>query len=478
MKKWVCGLAAVAAAVAGCACAQDAKTWDVHSVVDLSHGFTFYADGRFAKQYLGTHRSVMNWNALYNFDLSNANLMVLLDCESRLNYTDKDVACITKFLEEGGGIALFVSSPTCHNAELAKRFGAVYEEGAAQPLKPVAALNVDKVEGRASIRLAAGGKGQWTPLVTDADGAMVAGMRKIGKGRLMVAPRGFSGSNPDASDPINAAWLAPVLERLAQGKAVDKAKPFNGRNLTDADNIEKHPDLTFYYSDYLKSYATAMLDITRRTKPFIEKRMGVPLAEGMGTQVGLLATGGGGFSGGTLLGLAAWWGGFPEKEDSMIEFITHETVHSWVLPFPEVWNEPIATYVGNLVMIDMGHEAEATKRIAETIARARRHDPDMKLYDLDGKPARTEAKTLEYGPANDIHWGKTFWIFEELRKEKPDFFAAYFQLKRKHATPGSMKKYTLDSTVALLSKAMGRDLFPWFREIGCDVDPARSEIRF
>ena len=39
----------------------------------------------------------------------------------------------------------------------------------------------------------------------------------------------------------------------------------------------------------------------------------------------------------------------------MIEFITHESVHSWVLPFPEVWNEPIATYVGNLVMIDMGH---------------------------------------------------------------------------------------------------------------------------
>jgi len=473
MKKWICCLSAAGAI---CASGQAEKTYDVHAVVDLSHSFTFYADGRFAKQYLGTHRSVMNWNALYNFDLSNANLMVLLDCDSRLTYTDKDVAYIKKFLEDGGGVALFVSSPACKQAELARQFGAVYEEGATAPLKPAAALGVDTVEGRASIRLNADEKLQWTPLVTDADGAVVAGMRKVGKGRLMVAPRGFSGSRPDASDPINAAWLAPVLERLAQGKAIDKSKPFNGRGLTDADNVEEHDEFTLYYSDYLKPYAQAMLGITRRTKPFIEKRMGVPLSAGMGTKVGLLATGGGGFSGGTLIGLAVWWGGFPEQEDGMIEFITHESVHSWVLPFPEVWNEPIATYVGNLVMIDMGHEAEALKRIADCIARARRHDPDMNRYDLSGKSTRAGVEPLTGGAANDVHWGKTFWIFEELRKEKPDFMATYFQLKRQHAQPDAIKKYTLDTTVTLLSKAMGRDLFPWFRELGFDVDASRSEI--
>ena len=474
MKKWMCGWLAASM----CAYGQDDKAWDVHAVVDLSHSFTFYADGRFAKQYLGSHRSVMNWNALYNFDFSNANLMILLDCDARLDYTEKDRACVAEFLESGGGVALFVSSPTCKQAELAKRFGAVYEEGAVAPLKPVAALKVEKVEGRASIKLKADANFQWTPLVTDADSAVVAGMRKVGKGRLMVAPRGFSGVQPNASDPINAAWFAPVLERLGQGKAIDKSKPFNGRNLTDADNIEEFKDFSLYYSDYLKPYAKAMLDITRRTKPFIEKRMGVPLSEGMGSKIGLLATGGGGFSGGSLIGLAVWWGGFPEKEDSMIEFVTHESVHSWVLPFPEVWNEPIATYVGNLVMIDMGHKEEAERRIANTIANARRHDPDMKLYDLDGKSYHADVAPLTGGAANDVHWGKTYWIFEELRKEKPDFMATYFQLKRKHATPDIVTKYTMDNTVALLSKTMGRDLFPWFREIGFDISPDRAEIKF
>ena len=75
----------------------------------------------------------------------------------------------------------------------------------------------------------------------------------------------------------------------------------------------------------------------------------------------------------------------------MIEFITHESVHSWVLPFPEIWNEPIATYVGNLVMIDMGHEEEALRRIESTIRRASRIDPTMKIYDLRGKGRMTAA---------------------------------------------------------------------------------------
>jgi hypothetical protein len=54
----------------------------------------------------------------------------------------------------------------------------------------------------------------------------------------------------------------------------------------------------------------------------------------------------------------------------MIGFITHEATHSRALPFPEIWNEPIATYVGNLVMIDMGYAAEGQRRIKDVIARA------------------------------------------------------------------------------------------------------------
>ncbi|MGV8829360.1 MAG: hypothetical protein ACWA6U_13705 [Breznakibacter sp.] len=39
---------------------------------------------------------------------------------------------------------------------------------------------------------------------------------------------------------------------------------------------------------------------------------------------------------------------------------------------------------------------------------------------------------------NDLHWGKTFWIFEQLRKENPDLLALYFKAKRQFALSGKI----------------------------------------
>ena len=47
-------------------------------------------------------------------------------------------------------------------------------------------------------------------------------------------------------------------------------------------------------------------------------------------------------------------------------------------------------------MIDMGHEAEAKRRIRQTIARATRLDSTMTLYDLQGK-GRAGARELRGG---------------------------------------------------------------------------------
>ena len=448
----------------------------VHAVVDLAHEFSFYADGRFARQYLADQKAVTSWNALPRFDLSNANLLVLLDCAEPLAYTPEDRAAIRALLEAGGGVAVFVGADRGPQHDLAASFGARLVADAKKPLKIAADPGTAAIEGGARLRLELEAPAAWTVHVTDADGRPVVASRAEGKGRVLVAPRSLAGSRPDASDPINASWLAPLLVRTAAGRAIDPSKPFQGRGLVPGDTVETHEGLTLHYSDYLKPYARAMFDIAQRCRPVIGKRMGVPLSDGMASEVGLLATGGGGFSSGRVIGLAVWWGGFPERGDSMIEFITHESVHSWVLPFAEIWNEPIATYVGNLVMIDLGHGEEAERRIRATIARAARHDPEMRLYDLDGRgPAGAPA--LGDGARNDVHWGKSFWIFEQLRAEDPDWLARYFQAKRRLARPGALRRYGPDETVAVLSTALGRDLFPWFRAHGLDVAPDRSQIR-
>ena len=315
----------------------------------------------------------------------------------------------------------------------------------------------------------------WRVLVADAAGSPVLARRNVGQGTLLVGARGLAGENPDASDNINASWWKPLLVDVASGKSVQAGKPFRSRGADELEYTEDLGTIKLRYSDYLKPYARSMADIFLRCRPVIERRLGVPLSEGMASEIALLSTDGGGFSSGQLLGLAVFWGDFPKREDSMIEFITHESVHSWVLPFAEIWNEPIATYVGNLVMIDMGYEEEAMRRIPDTIRRASRLDATMKLYDLHGTgPAG--ARELQGGEPNDIHWGKSFWIFEQLRKEDPEFLSRYFQAKRRLARPDQLQQYDANATVAVLSIAMKRDLFPWFTEHGIAVDRAKSPI--
>jgi hypothetical protein len=447
----------------------------IHAVVDIGHEFSFYGDGRFHSQYLTGQPVVTNWGSLFNFDFSNANLLILLGCEPHLRYWPEDLNTIHTFLQDGGGVVLLGAAGDNPQNELARNFGCTFDKPAKSPFKANDEAIIGKISGQSDTLKLRQPK-LWQILIIDAENNPIMARRTLGKGTLLVSARGLAGSNPDASDNINVSWWKPLLRATAAGKQVVSKRPFSSRGISELDYTEKIGNITLQYSDYLKPYAKAMGDIYLRCKPVIEKRMGVPLSEGMASKIGLLATGGGGFSSGQVLGLAVFWGGFPEHEESMIEFITHESVHSWVLPFAEIWNEPIATYVGNLVMIDMGHEKEANQRIQSTIERASQIDPTMKLYDIDGKSSDPKTRKLNDGERNNIHWGKTFWIFEQFRQEDPDILPKYFQAKRNLAKPEIIKQYDANATVALLSIAMKRDLFPWFKEHGFEVDSTKSPI--
>ncbi|MEI6074870.1 MAG: hypothetical protein WCS94_04800 [Verrucomicrobiota bacterium] len=446
----------------------------VHAVVDLGHQFTFYGDGRFHSQYLPDQTGATSWGSLFNFDLSNANLLVLLGCDPHLSYVPKDIKAIADFLDGGGGVLLLGAAGDKPQNALAQTFGCEFAAPAHKPLKTINQSIAGEIAGGGdTLKLAV--PAQWDVLITDAVGNPVLARKSAGKGTLLVGARGLAGNRPDAKDNLNAAWWRPLLVKTAAGKLINPLKSCPSRGLGQLDYTEKLGRLTLHYSDYLKPYAKDMMAIYQRSVPVMEKRMGVPLSEGMASEIGLLATGGGGFSAGQMIGLAVFWGDFPAREDSMIEFITHESTHSWVLPFPEIWNEPIATYVGDLVMMDMGYPEEGLRRIHRTIERASRIDETMKRYDIEGK-SLAGAPQLEGAAANAMHWGKTFWVFEQLRAQDPDIMAHYFQAKRQWAKPDRIKKYDLHATVAVLSIALKQNLFPWFRECGFAVDPAQSSI--
>ncbi len=445
----------------------------VHSVTDLSHEFSFYTDGRFFKQYLagGGNRDNRNWGTLHKCDLTNANLLVLMSGATPCAYVPEDIRAVREFMEAGGGVVVLGSYGTFRKEEvyrlneLAAAFGATFTSARARkPLTATPELGAEEVEtyGGKTIELVS--PGDWTVLVEDAGGRAVLARRAVGKGHLLVGARSLFGHRPDAKDPINAEWVRPLLHELVRNKPVDPRKPFQCGGY---DNKVQRGSLELQYSDYLKPAADAILAIYGRCMPAMEKMLGVPPTKGMMNGLLLLATGGGGFSSGRNIGLGVFWGGFPEKEYGMIELIGHEGTHSWVLPFGEpMWNEPIATYVGALLGQQFGYEEEGRRAIQERIDGGRRHDPDWTKYDTAfGKDV-----------PNAVHWGKAMWFWEEMRREKPDILARYFRAKRRLADPKKIRKYTPNECVAVLSHAMGRDMFPWFRKHGLTVSADKSAI--
>jgi hypothetical protein len=149
----------------------------------------------------------------------------------------------------------------------------------------------------------------------------------------------------------------------------------------------------------------------------------------------------------------------------MVELIAHEAGHSWVLPYAEpLWNEPIATYLG----IQVGRRLEmpeAQQTLERQIEAGRRHDADF-----------TQADPQAEGAPRDLVWGKSFFVYEQLESRfGPGALARYFRAKRELLQPGRAG-YTLDDCVAVWSRAVGEDLFEWFRSLAFDVQAERTDL--
>jgi hypothetical protein len=452
--------------------APNTQSGRIHCVTDISHEFTFYFDGRFGRNYvLPNGIDVRNWGTLHKYDFGNVNLLILQSSASPCPYLPEDIRAVRKFLSEGGGVvvlgdySVFRKEKQYRINTLVKHFGAEFVNKSAQkPLKGCSILENESIDSYSPKTIVLEKRFGLDVLVKDAGGRVVMARRRIGRGQLVVASRSLCGHKPDASDPINDSWWKPLLKQITNNKQIDpKSRPKHQM----PENRTQRERLPIQYSDYMKSYANAIYTIYDQCFPVIQEVMGVPPTEGMLTNLILLPTGGGGFSSGSSIGLAAWWGNFPEKKYGMVELISHESTHSWVHPFTEpMWNEGIATYVGILVGRRMGLEKDANSTLEGWIKGARRHDRDMTKYDL------ANSKDVPHV----VRMAKPMWIFEQLRKEKPDVVARYFQTKRKLATRDNIKKYMADDSVAVLSIAMGRDLFPWFQSLGITVDRSKSQI--
>jgi hypothetical protein len=448
----------------------------VHAVTDLSHEFSFYADSHFGPDYLnldGGDVVVRSWGTLSKYDLTNANLLILMSGASPCPYTEADIAHVREFLEEGGGVAI-IGDYALFGAEteyglnaLTSAFGARFsEEAAEKPLViPIRSNREDVPFTGGSYLTLDEGQG-WAPMIVDAKERPVLAMRVVGKGYLLVASRGLAGHAPGGSDPVNQGFWRWALNRITLGKTVTPGQT-PPDDWCGVDNLFDKEGLTLGCADYLLPYADAIYAEYAQVRVALEKVLGVPPSEGMLSKMVLLATGGGGFSSGSVIGIAAWWGNFPAERYGMVELLGHESTHSWVLPFPEpLWNEGIATYAGILAGRELGLSKAADPVLSDWIAGARKLDPEMTKYDL---AHGTDVPHV-------VEMAKPMWIWEQLRAERPDALSRYFQEKRRLIDPATRSEFTADDSVALVSIVMERDMFPWFQSLGITVDRSKTTL--
>jgi hypothetical protein len=435
----------------------------VHSVSDLSQEFSFYMDGRFHTQYLkGVGRDVRNWGSLHRLDLANANLLVLVEGDAHVPYTPASIEHVERFVRAGGTVLLMAdgADPMPPGALVAERLGAkLTTQEAAKPARAAAGGSF-AVEYRGGRTLAF--EGDWTVLVEDAQARPLLAKRRIDKGWVLLGSRGLFGHQPDAKDPINASWVTPLLVELASAKPIDASRPHRG---PFAEHVRELGPLRLEFTDGTQPYAESIASEYALVRPHLVALTGVEPAQGMIKSLLVLPTGGGGFSSGERIAIAAWWGNYPLERYPMVELISHEAGHSWVLPHPEpLWNEPIATYLGICVgrRLEMP-EAEIT--LARQLAAGRRHDADF-----------TRVDPLADDAPRDLVWGKSYFVFEELeRLHGPGALAKYFRTKRALVAK-ERASYSMDDCVAVWSRAVDSDLFPFFRSLAFPVDTARTEL--
>jgi hypothetical protein len=454
---------------------QPAREPLIHCVCDISQEFTFYMDGRFFRQYLeGAGRDARNWGSLAELDLSNTNLLVLTGGDRRIPYSEAAQEHVEDYLRDGGAVLLMADGAKAMPpaVALAARFGATLTTDAAKaprltPTKawrelvgsaPSDAADAFTFRGGRVLRLSR----DWTPLLLDDAKKPVLAVREVGEGRLLLGSRGLFGQQPDASDPINAEWVRPLLIALAGRKDVDGRERHDS---TWAEHTEAVGPLTLEFHDGTEPFARAIAEEYVAIRPHLVAVTGVEPSPGMIKRLLILPTGGGGFSSGERIAIGAWWGDYPENRYPMVELIGHEAGHSWVLPYAEpLWNEPIATWLGIQVGKRMGLP-EAQRTLDRQLDAGRRHDPDY-----------TRADPLAEGAPRDLVWGKSYFVFEELeRLHGPGAMAKYFRTKREVLRPGR-SGYGFDDLVAVWSLAVGEDLFPWFQQHGFGVDPARTDL--
>lgn len=192
-------------------------------------------------------------------------------------------------------------------------------------------------------------------------------------------------------------------------------------------------------------------------------------------QIYLRASPAGGLSGGTGISIPAMG-----TDERLIAILGHEVGHKLLGGCNTSVSEAFAEWLGARALAAVGQEAAAKAKLAGHLANF--HTVDVTGRNLDIADPLTD---IRQSPACQ---GKWIWILEELSREHgDDLIARYLEALRadlqlvkpaRKLVRGREQQLTMADHVEALSRAAGRDLASWFKELGITVDARPDRGRY
>lgn len=187
------------------------------------------------------------------------------------------------------------------------------------------------------------------------------------------------------------------------------------------------------------------------------------LPSGAKLEVYLCAAEAGGLSAANRVALPAVGG-----DERLVGVLGHEVGHKLLGGCNTSVSEAFAEWLSIKALAAAGLSERARAKEAEKIKEYRDEDPTgSKLNVSDSTTEITKSKACQ---------GKWIWILKELEREHGDtFLKAYVSALRSEVTltnaarksvNGVERKLTMGDHIRALSKAAGKDLAPWFKELG------------
>jgi len=329
------------------------------------------------------------------------------------------------------------------------------------------------------------GSTEGAQVVAEAFGHPVVVAKSHGRGRVILcgAPRLFLRygtlaesklHETDEELAVQERVLRQWLEWLGEGSPVRSKSP-QGLPLRIPGRVRlEEQGLVVYTIPQLESVAKELVGEWAKVWPQLARMTGlaspVELARGSADEtlleIYLCASPGGGLSGGNRIAIPAMGG-----DERLIAILSHEVGHKLLGGCNHGASEAFAEWCAIKGLTAAGYEKFAAEKLQKKLGAFREADPTgkkMDLSDVTDEISRTHA-----------YQGKWIWIFATLEKEYGEtFLAAYLKALRKNVTlvgpahkqsGGKKVSLTMRDHITAMSEAAGKDLTPWFKELGTSI---------